>query len=345
MKNKIIDISKWNVITNFFLIKDYTDGVIVKAGNRTKDELVVDSRFFRYMEKLAKYDIPIGAYFATAAITEDEAIEEANFFVDAVEKSGVKLSIPLFVNVDYVSMTKTGRSDSLSIEDRTNIIKAFIKQCNSKGYVCGLYTKSSWIDKNITYFEFKDCPIWLDNNNFIDVIKNLFIFKSSSKYEVKGIAGFVSLNESTIDVSEFKTEYDQEEVVIEEPVAEEPEVVEEEVVEEPVVEETIETEEIPVEVVEEPEVIEEPVEIQEEAPVEEVVEEKPAKKKTEKKPKTYQTGDSIKVRGRELYKSSVSSTILRKLSGTFYIANERVLNNRIRVSESKDGDSIGWITL
>ena len=112
----------------------------------------------------------------------------------------------------------------------------------------------------------------------------------------------------------------------------------------PVIKEVVEAEPEPVEETVE-EVTEEPV-VEEPAVEEPVVEEKPVKKaKTEKKPKSYKLGASIKLKNTELYKTSVSSTVLQNLTGTFYIANERILNNRIRVSDSKSGDSIGWITL
>lgn len=326
MKNTIINISRWNVITNFPQIAGCVDGVIVKAGERVKDELVTDVRFFRYMEKLGKNNVPLGSSFETAAITEDEAREEADYFVGIVEKTGIRLSIPLFVYADYVSMNKNGRSDNLSVEERTAIIKAFIDQCNRKGYNCGLATKSSWINSKFIYDEVKDYVIWLDNNNLIDTIKNLVLYKLTNKYEVKGIAGFVEANKSTIDISEFNPYIEQPspDEIIPDPIVEEAP----EIIEDPVVEETIE------EVV--PETVEEVTE-------EPIIEEEPVK--VEKKSKVYKTGDSIKLKDAELYKSSVSSTILRNLTGKFYIANERVLNSRIRVSESKDGNVIGWITI
>ena len=305
MKKTIIDVSKWNAILNFSLVKDNVDGVIVRAGFRgnTNAVLNTDSRFFPYMTELNKEGVELGAYFITAAITEEEAREEARFFIDLLNQANIELSLPIFVCSELTATTHDGRSDNLFIEDRTNIVKAFIDECKSFGCDCGIYAKSSWLTNRLNLDELKDILLWIvpDTKDSFD---NVLLTRESDKFLVKGISGYVCKN-TLILPDPVKVEEHA-------PVAEE----------------------------KKPKKIskkkEEPV--KKEAKVEE-------KPKKEKKAKTYKIGASMKLKDADLFKTSASSTILQKLSGKFYIANDRVLNGRIRVSESKGGESIGWIQL
>ena len=71
----VIDVSKWNAITNFELVSKSIDGVIVRAGYRGSNgnaDLFTDSRFNPYITELSNYNIPLGAYFTTSAINEEE---------------------------------------------------------------------------------------------------------------------------------------------------------------------------------------------------------------------------------------------------------------------------------
>lgn len=308
MKKTIIDISNWNIITNYSDINTYIDGVIVKAGSRKNNgELKADPKFTTYIKNLSENGVAVGAYFNSSAIDEPGAEEEADFFIKLVEEAGVNLSIPLYVYCD----------SNISEEGRTKVVRAFIKRCNNKNYNCGLYIKTSWIGSKYIVSELKDLFLWCNVDSYDKSMNNIALIRASERYSVPGISGFVNSNYTVIDdISPY--------IILEEAPAEEP-----------VVKEVVEAEPEPVE-----ELIEEPV--VEEPAVEEPIE---IKEKPTKKAKPYKLGASIKLKDAELYKTSVSSTVLQNLTGTFYIANERVLNNRIRVSESKSGDSIGWITI
>ena len=302
MKKVIIDVSKWNAIMNFSLVKNNVDGVIVRAGFRgnTNAVLNIDSRFFPYMTELNKEGIDLGAYFITAAVTEDEAREEARFFINLIKQTEIKLNFPVFICSELTATTHDGRSDNLFNNDRTSIVKAFIEECKLFGYQCGIYAKSSWLSNKLNMTELSDVPLWIvkDSN---ESFNNVLLTRETDKCEIKGIAGNVCKNIMIIPEPE--------------PVKEEPK--------KNTIKKIVKKKEEPVK--EEKKIVEKP--------------------KKEKKAKVYKIGASIKLKDAELYKTSVSSTILQNLTGKFYIANDRVLNGRIRVSESKDGETIGWIQL
>lgn len=311
MNKKFIDVSKWNAIVNFSFIKSSVDGVIVRAGFRgnTNAVLNTDSRFFPYMEELNKFEVPLGAYFITSAITIDEAIEEANFFIDLIEQSGIKLSIPIFVCSDYTTTSHNGRADKLSTELRTRIVKTFIKQCKARNYNCGLYTKRSWIGDKLIESELEDVILWLEDDTvyYTDRLK-IALLKYKSRTSIKGIAGTIDV--SIGDIDNYRP-YIKEEVIKEEVVEEaKEEIVEEEKVEE-IKEDTVKKEE-----------------------------EKIMITKAECK-----LNKVVKLDEAHLYKTSVATTIEDILTGKYYIANEKIIRGRVRISKTKNGEVIGWINV
>lgn len=201
MIKKIIDVSKWNGITNFSIINEKVDGVIVRVGFRgnTSPVLVNDPRYIPYMTELNKYDNPLGAYFMTSAITREEAQEEANFFIDCLESANIKLSIPLFVKTDWTMSTHYGRSDDLNPEERTDIIIAFISECKKRGYGCGIAATDKWFKEQLCLNRLVGYAKWIINKidkaslkEFDDAV---MIKTINDKFEVKGIAGYVVLAE------------------------------------------------------------------------------------------------------------------------------------------------------
>ena len=201
MKKKIIDVSKWNGITNFSTISEKVDGVIVRIGFRgnTSPILVSDPRYFPYLTELNKYGNPLGAYFMTSAITVEEAKEEADFFIECIENTGVKLTYPLFVKSEWNITTHNGRSDNLDNETRTEIIKAFIAECKNKGYGCGIAATADWFKTKLCLDKLNGYAKWVIGKTDAETLSmfgdSVMVNTVNEKYEVKGIAGSVILIE------------------------------------------------------------------------------------------------------------------------------------------------------
>lgn len=283
---RIIDISKWNAIVNFSTINKSIDGAIVRAGfsGNVNGTPCLDSRFFPYIIELNKNNVPVGAYYLTAAISTEEAKKEAQFFIGALIQSEVKLSLPIFVCTEWTASNHNGRSDKLTVEERTEIIKTFIDECKDLGYVCCIMAAGNWLDNNLDMSSLSDCSVWTLSDN-VSNRPNRIMNRTSERFEVKGIAGYVCLNELYTIINPY---------------------------------------------------VAKPKEEKKE------VEKKPAK---EKKAKTYKVGGYFNVKNREVYKTSISSTVIDTVNGRVYITNATVRNNRIRITNSKDGETIGWINI
>lgn len=95
---KLIDLSKYNVVTDWSSIKTSVAGVILRVAYRGygSGKIVEDARFVEYARACKSYGIPFGLYFMSQAITEEEGREEAEFAVRKAEQYGATL--PIFID-------------------------------------------------------------------------------------------------------------------------------------------------------------------------------------------------------------------------------------------------------
>ena len=145
------------------------DFTIIRVGYRgyRNPRLVLDSQFTNNIQGALNSGMEVGAYFFTTAITVAEAIEEANWTIDRLE--GYNVTYPVAVDVEWTNGDHDGRSDYLSKEDRTVIVKAFCETIKSRGYTPMIYASKYWLNKqlgNMCYRNFNN----LKTNNTISII-------------------------------------------------------------------------------------------------------------------------------------------------------------------------------
>ena len=120
--------------------------VFVRVGFRGYGEgtLNEDSMAIQYMQGADAAGLEVGAYFFSQALDEEEAAEEALFAVDVIERSGVKMTLPLVYDPEFIEGTE-GRADNLSREQISANAHAF-KEAAEKAMKCktALYTNLYW---------------------------------------------------------------------------------------------------------------------------------------------------------------------------------------------------------
>ena len=82
----VLDLSKYNTVTNYSSIVSSVDGVIIRAGYRgygSSGTLTTDTKFETYYSGL-KGKTKIGVYWLSQAINENEAIAEANYVFNLI---------------------------------------------------------------------------------------------------------------------------------------------------------------------------------------------------------------------------------------------------------------------
>lgn len=217
---KILDVSKYNTVTDWAKVKKEVDGVILRVGYRgysSSGKVVADVNFKSFAEGCKKVGLPFGVYFMSQAITEAEGADEAVYSVANAKEYGATL--PIFFDSEWSNKNHNGRADGLSKAQRTAVAKAFCNKVKELGYDSGVYASESWFDTHLNYNELKSYYIWVADYGKNTGVKNSTIALSkydlhqyTSQGKVTGVSGRCDLSECYVDlgikkpVTENKTE-------------------------------------------------------------------------------------------------------------------------------------------
>ncbi|MBO6055167.1 MAG: S-layer homology domain-containing protein, partial [Oscillospiraceae bacterium] len=107
---------------------------MIRVGYRgyTEGKLYLDDRFRENLRGVMNAGLKVGVYFFSQAVTREEAVEEAEMLLDALD--GTALAFP--VVYDYEPMNyKRSRTKDLDAEVVTMCMKAFCRRVEQAGYV------------------------------------------------------------------------------------------------------------------------------------------------------------------------------------------------------------------
>lgn len=162
----VLDISKYNAIEDYNAAAGDIEGVLIRAGYRgygSSGSIVTDNLFETHYNGFIGKGIPIGVYWFTQAISEAEAIEEANYVYELIKDKDI--SFPVYIDSEYSNNDHNGRADSLSATDRTTYLIAFCERIKELGYRAGVYASDSWFVNQLDWntLTTKDYSIWVAN--------------------------------------------------------------------------------------------------------------------------------------------------------------------------------------
>lgn len=143
-----VDISEFNIIDYNNLKSDFA---IIRAGYG-KYEYQKDKKFETHYSNLHD-KMPIGAYWYSYAMSEDDARAEAKICISVLK--GKKYELPIYYDVEEASMYNLGRAKV------SNIIRAFCKELEAAGYWVGVYCSSSWYNAVLDDDVRKNYAIWV----------------------------------------------------------------------------------------------------------------------------------------------------------------------------------------
>ncbi len=188
-----IDVSKFQGSINWSQVKaSGVDFAIIRVGYRGygSGALVEDSQFRANIQGASSAGIPVGLYFYSQAVNEEEAVEEASMVLSLC--GGYRLNYPIYYDTEYVA---GGRANGISRETRTACAVAFCETIRNAGYSAGVYSYASWFYNSLSYANISKYSIWIaqyrDNLDFKYSYK---IWQYSSKGRVPGISANVDMN-------------------------------------------------------------------------------------------------------------------------------------------------------
>ncbi|MCD8131355.1 MAG: Ig-like domain-containing protein, partial [Lachnospiraceae bacterium] len=168
---------------------------IIRCGYRGYGSgvLVEDSRFRANIQGAINAGVKVGVYFFSQAITSTEAVEEASMVLQLV--SGYSLSYPIYIDVEYSNSSHDGRADSLSVSERTAIVKAFCQTVVNSGYSAGIYANKTWLTSFLDMSQLSSYKVWLAQYASAPTYSGSFhMWQYSSTGSIGGISGNVDLN-------------------------------------------------------------------------------------------------------------------------------------------------------
>lgn len=195
-----VDVSKNQGIIDYNKLKKAgVQFVMLRLGTRGygSGQLTLDEYFHDNMKGASDAGLSIGAYFFSQAITEEEAVEEANLVIENLKD--YQVSYPIAFHMESVE-NDTARIDDLTKEERTKITKAFLKTIKEAGYKPVLYGSKEWLILKLDLLQLIEFDVWLAQEQDIpDYPYKFSMWQYTTNGKIDGISGKANLNISFID--------------------------------------------------------------------------------------------------------------------------------------------------
>ena len=138
--------------------EDGIDFAMIRLGRRgyTEGNIYLDNYYYENVSGVQSEGMPFGVYFFSQAITEDEAIEEANFAIKHLSGSGI--SYPVVFDHEPVE-SADGRANNLSKNELTHITKAFCQKIEDAGYTPMIYGNAFDMER-LNLNDLKGIDVW-----------------------------------------------------------------------------------------------------------------------------------------------------------------------------------------
>lgn len=155
-----VDVSKWNGDIDWYSLREQgIEFAIIRVGYRGYEtgEIMLDEKYYDYMDGATAAGMRIGLYFYSQAIDEEEAVEEAMFVLDHI--SGYFISLPIYFDTEDVRLGES-RTDVMATANYNLNALAFCETIESMGYRAGVYASPDWIRRNLDLSRLSDYEIW-----------------------------------------------------------------------------------------------------------------------------------------------------------------------------------------
>lgn len=192
---KGIDVSKyqgeidWNKVA-----ATGVEYAILRAGIRGygTGAIVLDECFEQNLKGATAAGIDVGVYFFTQAISEAEAIEEAQFVLNAI--AGYTITYPIIIDVE-VLYDSEARTYQLTQKERTDYCIAFCETVKNAGYTPMIYGNLKSFADMLDLTRLVSYEKWFAfYDNYIYFPYEVSTWQYTDKATVDGIEGPVDLN-------------------------------------------------------------------------------------------------------------------------------------------------------
>lgn len=194
-KLPIIDVSTHNGVIDWPKVRGSVEAAVIRLGYRgySKGTLAYDTRYKENRAACEQLGIPFSLYFFPCSITDEEAMEEADFIIK--ECVGMNFVLPVFLDSE-IAETKfgSGRADNLNREDRTRFLKIICNRLQAAGIPAGIYASTSWFSNQLDLSQLP-YSIWVAQwSDKLTFAGDYVLWQYTSEGSVPGISGRVDLS-------------------------------------------------------------------------------------------------------------------------------------------------------
>lgn len=142
------------------LKKAGVDFAMIRIGSRGygSGNLMADDMFYENVRKATEAGMDIGVTFFSQAITQEEALEEANRVIEGLQ--GFTVIYPVVFDMEYIK-NDTARVQGLSKDAKTEIAITFMDAVSQAGYKTMLYGDKEWLIRKVDLTRLIGYDIWL----------------------------------------------------------------------------------------------------------------------------------------------------------------------------------------
>ena len=194
---KVIDVSQWNGNINWITVAKHVVAAIIRVGYRgygSAGTLATDPKFRENIQGAIAAKIPVGVYWCSQALSDAEAIAEAQYCANLLK--GFDIKYPVYLDSEHMGPNASGRADRIGKARRTQYGLTFCETMAKHGYKAGLYCSESWYYDEIdgAAFERAGYAIWIAKYSSIKPKYNCDAWQYTDKGTVPGISGYTDLS-------------------------------------------------------------------------------------------------------------------------------------------------------
>ena len=171
------------------------DFVFIRLGFRGYEsgKIVLDSKYEDNIAGSIKAGLDTGVYFFTEALTEKEAIEEAEFVIENLKDHPI--TMPVVIDVEESANTEKTRTKDLTAEQRTKNVIAFCKRIKEAGYEPMIYGNLKSFMIMMDFEKLENYDKWFAYYRFpFHFPYKIKIWQYTSTEKVEGIEGNTDVN-------------------------------------------------------------------------------------------------------------------------------------------------------
>lgn len=146
----------------------------------------IDLKWLENIKGATENNVPIGVYHYSYALTVDEAIKEADHFLDTIK--GYKFEYPVVLDFEDGSQT------FLKPKQMADICLAWLERVEAAGYYVMLYSMASWLKYNLNDERLAKYDKWVAHVGVQQPMIDGAMWQYTWEGKVDGISTFVDLN-------------------------------------------------------------------------------------------------------------------------------------------------------